>query len=258
MDYKNIYKQIGFKQEIERLKKQAYLGNEKELRMLKLLGFEDRGSVLEIGSGPGFYTSILLDNFKEIKITALDYDMEFLKYANENMNNKHRNRVTYVKDDVNRLSLPDNRYDFVIARFVFQHLENPLKAINEIYRVLKPGGKVFIIDVDSDLWGTTFPKNRTINEINNIISKLQGNLKGNREIGSVLTTILKRSRFKNLDIEAVINHSDILGKENFRANINSNIVADKKIKDLLNNYNDFFDSNNSSIMMLKLFISGEK
>ncbi|WP_300385921.1 class I SAM-dependent methyltransferase [Clostridium sp.] len=258
MDYKKIYKEIGFKQEIERLKKQAYLGYEKEIRMLKLLGFKDKGDVLEIGSGPGFYTSILFDNFKEIEITSLDYDMKLLKYASDNLNKKHSNRVTYIKDDVNKLSLPDNSYDFVIARFVFQHLDNPFKAISEIYRVLKPGGKVFIIDVDSDLWGTTFPKNNSINEINNIISRLQGNLKGNREIGSILTTILKNHKFKNLDIEAVINHSDILGKENFRSTINSNMIPDKKIKELINNYNDFFDLKHSSIMVLKLFISGEK
>ena len=258
MDYNKIYKKIGFNQEIERLRKQAYLGYEKEIRMLKLLGFEDKGSVLEIGSGPGFYTSILLDNFKKVEITALDYDMEFLKYANEKLDKKYRNRITYVKDDVTKLSLPNNRYDFVIARFVFQHLENPFKAISEIYRVLKPGGKVFIIDVDKDLWGTTFPKNNTIHEINNMVSKLQGNLKGNREIGSILTSILKKNKFKNLDIEAVINHSDILGKENFRGEINSNMVGDKKIKELINNYNDFFDLEYSSIMLLKLFISGEK
>lgn len=258
MDYNQIYKKIGFKQEIERLNKQAHLGSKKEIRMLRLLGLEDRGSVLEIGSGPGFYTSILLDNFNKIEITALDNDMEFLKYANENLNNKHSDRVIYVKDDITKLSLPDNRYDFVIARFVFQHLENPFKAISEIYRVLKPGGKIFIIDVDSDLWGTTFPKNETISKINNIISKLQGNLNGNRKIGSMLTTILKTNKFKNLDIEAVINHSEILGKENFRVRINSDIIADKKIKNLIKNYNEFFDSKNSSIMVLKLFISGEK
>ena len=46
MSYSEIYEKIGFKKEMERLEKQAYLGSEKEVRMLKLLGVKEDSDIL--------------------------------------------------------------------------------------------------------------------------------------------------------------------------------------------------------------------
>ncbi|NLL29847.1 MAG: class I SAM-dependent methyltransferase [Clostridiales bacterium] len=259
MEYNEIYKEIGFKTEISRLKKQAYLGYKKEIRMLKMLGLKDNSEILEVGCGPGFYTKILLNSFPNSEITAADIDENFLKYADKRLDYKvYGDRVALVKDDVTKSALPDDYFDFVIARFVFQHLDKPVEALKEIYRVLKPGGKVFIIDVDVDIWGTTFPSNQTMETINRNLGLLQSNLNGNRKIGSALVTLLKRLNFKKLDIEAVVNHSDILGKENFKTNINEDLIKDNRVSSLINEYNNFFELDYSSMMILKLVISGEK
>ncbi|MDZ4975924.1 hypothetical protein GNF42_16020, partial [Clostridium perfringens] len=74
MSYNEFYEKFGFKREIERLEKQAYLGYEKEIRMIKLMGIDGNSEILEVGSGPGFFTKILLDNFNECEITSLDND----------------------------------------------------------------------------------------------------------------------------------------------------------------------------------------
>jgi ubiquinone/menaquinone biosynthesis C-methylase UbiE len=42
------------------------------------------------------------------------------------------------------LPIPDNSADGVICKSVLEHVENPFKAVDEIYRILKPGGKCFI------------------------------------------------------------------------------------------------------------------
>ena len=83
-------------------------------------------------------------------------------------------------------------------------------------------------------------------------------LNGNREIGRILLTLLKKLNFQNLNIEAVINHSDILGKENFRLNLNKELENNPKLGGVFKEYNDFFNLNYSSIMILKLFFYGEK
>lgn len=258
MSYNEIYEKIGFKREIERLEKQAYLGLEKEIRMLKLLGINEDSDILEVGSGPGFYTKILLDNFSKCQVTSFDNDEKLLEFAHSNLSKDYGERVCFVNDDITSTSIPDNYYECVIARFVFQHLNNPISALKEIYRILKPGGKVIIIDVDSELWGITYPKNDLIKMLNDNLSKYQSSLNGNREIGRVLITLLKSLGFVNYDIEAVINHSDILGKENFRYKVNSDMINDPKISKVLNEYNNFFNLNYSSIMLLKLFFYGEK
>ena len=243
---------------MERLEKQAYLGSEKEVRMLKLLGVKEDSDILEVGGGPGFFTKILLDNFSKCEVTSLDNDEKLLEYAYSNLNKEYGNRVSFVVDDITSASIPDNYYECVIARFVFQHLNNPISALKEIYRILKPGGKVIIIDIDSELWGLTYPKNNLIKALNDNLAKFQSNLNGNREIGRVLITLLKSLGFVNYDIEAVINHSDILGKDNFRYKINSNMINDSKLSKMLDEYNNFFNLSYSSIMQLKLFFYGEK
>ena len=209
MPYSDIYKQIGFQREIKRLEKQANLGCEKEVKMLRNLGVSNDNLILEVGSGPGFYTKILLDNFINSEIVSLDIDENLLKYSN-NMLKDYKERVTFLNDDITKSSIPDEYFDTIIVRFVFQHLTEPIAALKEIYRILKPGGKVIIIDVDSELWGVTFPKSDLIKNLNSDLAKYQSSLNGNRTIGRSILTLLRLLKFKNLNIESVINHSDIL------------------------------------------------
>ncbi|MGG7143229.1 class I SAM-dependent methyltransferase [Clostridium nigeriense] len=257
MPYSDIYKQIGFQKELLRLQKQANFGSDREIKMLRNLGIKDDSVILEVGSGPGFYTKILLDNFHNSEVIALDNDEPLLNFAH-NMLNNYGNRVTFMQDDIMKSTIPDEYFDIVIARFVFQHLSDPIIALKEIYRILKPGGKVIIIDVDSELWGLTYPKNELIENLNTNLSKYQTSINGNREIGRILLTLLKKLSFKNLNIEAVINHSDILGKENFKFNLDKGIENDPRLGGIFKEYNDFFNLNYSSIMILKLFFYGEK
>ncbi|WP_066893264.1 class I SAM-dependent methyltransferase [Clostridium nigeriense] len=258
MAYSEIYKKIGFQRELNRLQKQAYFGYDREIKMLRNLGVEDENLILEVGSGPGFYTKILLDNFNNSEVVSLDNDETLLNFALKMLNKDYSNRVSFMNDDITNSSMPNDYFDIVVARFVFQHLQDPIKALKEIYRILKPGGKVIIIDVDSELWGLTYPKNNLINQLNSSLSKFQSSLNGNREIGRSLLTLMKLLKFKNLNIEAVINHSDILGKENFKYNLDKELEKDPRFGNILKEYNDFFNLNYSSIMILKLFFYGEK
>jgi len=258
MPYSDIYKQIGFQREIKRLEKQANLGADREIKMLRNLGVNDNSLILEIGSGPGFYTKILLDNFINSEVVSMDIDETLLNYSNNMLGKDYKGRVTFINDDITDSSIPNEYFDTIIVRFVFQHLKEPIVALKEIYRILKPGGKVIIIDVDSELWGLTFPKSDLIKNLNTDLAKYQSSLKGNRDIGRSILTLFRMLKFKNLNIESVINHSDILGKENFRYNFDKGLENDPRLNELLKEYNEFFDLSYSSIMLIKLFFYGEK
>ena len=258
MPYSDIYKQVGFQREMKRLEKQANLGADREIKMLRNLGVNDDSIILEVGSGPGFYSKILLDNFINSEVILLDSDESLLNFAHNMLSEDYEERVSFVNDDIMKSSMPDNYFDIIIARFVFQHLKDPIAAIREIYRILKPGGKVIIIDVDSELWGLTYPENALIKNLNTSLAKYQSSLNGNRDIGRTLLTLLRLLKFENLNIESVINHSDILGKENFRYNLDKDMEKDPRLEGILKEYNKFFDLNYSSIMIIKLFFYGEK
>ncbi len=258
MPYSDIYKQIGFQKEMQRLEKQANLGSDKELKMLRNLGVKDNSLILEVGSGPGFYTKILLDNFINSEIVSLDIDETLLNYSHNMLKTEYKERVTFINDDIASTSIPNGYFDTIIARFVFQHLKDPILALKEIYRILKPGGKVIIIDVDSELWGITFPKCDLIKNLNSDLAKFQSSINGNRYIGRSMLTLLRLLKFENLNIETVINHSEILGKDNFRYNFDKGLEINPNLGELLNEYNEFFNLNYSSIMIIKFFFYGEK
>ncbi len=53
--------------------------------------------------------------------------------------------------------LDDNQFDVAYAQFLFQHLPVSLGAVNAIRRVIKPGGKVIINDIDDGIFGLFEP-----------------------------------------------------------------------------------------------------
>ena len=68
-------------------------------------------------------------------------------------------RYNIIQGDLMKMDLPDNTFDFAFARFVFQHLRDPRGALSELRRVLKPGGKLVIHDIDIGLGEIVEPQN---------------------------------------------------------------------------------------------------
>ena len=100
--------------------------------------------VADIGAGTGFITEGLIK--KDIKIIAIDLSMEMLRQMESKFRN-HTN-IDYRPGDAYDLPVQSNMVDFAFANMYLHHIENPLKAIKEIYRILKPGGKLIISDLD--------------------------------------------------------------------------------------------------------------
>ena len=85
MSYNSIYNIVGFNNEVNRLETQAKLGWKKEFRTLKWLGLKDGMRILDVGSGTGVYTELLLENLPHSSVTALEvdrklFDMYKVKY----------------------------------------------------------------------------------------------------------------------------------------------------------------------------------
>ncbi|MBD7969571.1 class I SAM-dependent methyltransferase [Paenibacillus gallinarum] len=208
---------LGMEAELNRLKAQALMGWEKECRYLQWYGLSDGMNVLEVGCGPGYVTEQLIKNFPNSEITALDFDSALLQKAKENHNSS---KVKYVQASVYDTKLPDDHYDFVIARLIFLHLFDPLKAALEIFRVLKPGGKVAIIDIDDGIFGIVEPNIESFHSVLDKLIDMQKKAGGNREIGRSLPRLLGQSGFSDIDLEAVSVHSDLVGLEGFQEQFN--------------------------------------
>ena len=94
--------------------------------------------VLEIAPGPG-YLAIELAKLTGSRITGLDISQSFVRIASENAR-KAGVRVDFEHGDAADLPFPDSQFDFIVCRAAFKNFARPLVALNEMHRVLKPGG----------------------------------------------------------------------------------------------------------------------
>jgi ubiquinone/menaquinone biosynthesis C-methylase UbiE len=171
-------------------------------------------SVLEVGSGPGFVTEGLLQDVPNGRVTALEIDPVLIDRARTYLGDRFGTRMEIVQGNVMSAPFPDNTFDFAYARYLFQHLPDPRGAAKEIKRVLKPGGKLVIFDVDDHFVIFDPPGSPEIEALDKELSKKarerQAEKGGNRFISRRLIHILRDSGFENFDMEAVLIHNGLV------------------------------------------------
>jgi len=258
------------KTEVERLATQASLGWDKESRTLAWFGLEDGMTVLDAGCGPGFITKKLLDFRPNLAITAIDIDPSLIEDAQDYLEHAKPNsvsRMNFIPASVTDTQLPANSYDYAYARLLFQHLPNPGEAAREIYRVLKPGGKFVIYDIDDEMFGIISPPVPSWKKVSKMLAQAQAARGGNRYIGRQLWRILEAAGFRNIDLEIIAIHSDKLGLEAFYPQIALNrlqpykysgIITDENYEQLRKEREMFLESEAPYILMLALMVCGEK
>jgi ubiquinone/menaquinone biosynthesis C-methylase UbiE len=104
--------------------------------------------VLEIAPGPG-YLSIALAKLGAFKITGLDISQSFVRMASEYAR-REGVAARFIHGSASDIPLEDGMFDLIVCRAAFKNFSEPLKALNEMHRVLKPGGRAIIIDLRKD------------------------------------------------------------------------------------------------------------
>jgi len=222
---------LAFDEELERLELQAEMGWKQEYRHLQMFGLVNGMRVLELGSGPGFVTERLAATLPDSHITALEFDGDLIEYARRRL--AGRDRLQFVQASVMDTGLPDDTYDYAIARLLFLHLHHPLDAAREILRVLKPGGKLVIIDLDDGVFGAVQPDLEALPAIMRKIASAQAARGGNRHIGRSLPRLLAEAGFTDIELDAAVQHSDLQGIEGFRKQFDSRRFAGFHAKGIL-------------------------
>jgi ubiquinone/menaquinone biosynthesis C-methylase UbiE len=104
--------------------------------------------VLEIAPGPG-YLAIELFKLTRYRMIGLDISRTFVDIANANAE-KAGADVCFEQGDAADMPYPANAFNFIVCRAAFKNFARPLVALNEMHRVLKPGGTALIIDLRKD------------------------------------------------------------------------------------------------------------
>jgi ubiquinone/menaquinone biosynthesis C-methylase UbiE len=201
--------------DVERLRAQAELSWPREAKALAQLGLHDGMSILEVGSGPGFITERLLEALPHCTVTAVELDPTMCDFARTQLAGYLGERLEIVQTSILYTDLPEESFDFALARFVLQHLAAPELAASEIWRLLKTGGRVAVLDIDDDLGGLVVPNLPAFIQLAGKVRQLQASSAGDRQIGRKLWRLLAEAGFVQLGLEMVVFHSDDLGLDAF-------------------------------------------
>ncbi len=98
--------------------------------------------VLEVGCGVGAQLRFLKERFPEARLTGLDRSSEQLSVASRAVEG-----VQLVQGQAEEMPLETASFDLVLTYFVLEHLSEPAKVLQEIDRVLRPGGHVILSEV---------------------------------------------------------------------------------------------------------------
>src|SRR5262245_42053924 len=105
------------------------------------------GDVLEVAPGPGYLAIEIARSGRNV--TALDISQSFVRIARENAA-----RAGVVIDihrgNASAMPFADSSFDFVVCMAAFKNFTDPVGALNEIHRVLRPGGRAAIFDLRRD------------------------------------------------------------------------------------------------------------
>ena len=106
------------------------------------------GNVLDAGTGTARIPIALSQLRPEWKLTCIDLSANMLKVATQNVERAGvRSQISLELIDAKAMPYPDNYFDMVISNSIIHHLPDPLPFLQEVKRVLKPNGAIFLRDL---------------------------------------------------------------------------------------------------------------
>ncbi|MFG2983200.1 class I SAM-dependent methyltransferase [Streptomyces sp. NPDC048258] len=199
----------GLAGELARLETQAELSFPEELRLLRELGVTGTGGpLIEVGAGSGAVTRRLRAALPELPLIAVDIDGDLLAHADGA-------GAELVTADAAALPMETGSAGYVLLRYVVQHLSDPLPALAEARRVLRPGGRILVTEVDASCWGLADPWYPELAGVHAKLSASQESAGGDRTVGRRLTRLLAAAGFDDIALRPFATTSDGRPMEDF-------------------------------------------
>jgi SAM-dependent methyltransferase len=170
-------------------------------QVLRMLPMAPGSTVLDAGSGLGLLPFELAANVP-LRVEGSDIDPKFIEHSRTLQGRLEEAgvfvsgaEVDFSVGDVCALGFADGSFDLVFLREVLQFVPDPVRALSELLRVLKPGGYVCVSDMDDSLRITWPPPSPALERLVDVVAELQHEGGGDRQIGRKLTTYLRAAGF---------------------------------------------------------------
>ena len=162
---------------------------------------KDGMKVLDCGCGPGIITCDIADRIPNGRIVGIDVDESQVALANQNAEARSIRNVEFRLASVYDLPFPSGSFDAVFSHAVLEHLRDPIKAVEEFHRLLRPGG---VLGVCSPDWGGFLfaPPSNQLAAAVDAYKDLQISNGGDVYIGRKFSRLLERIGFEDIAMQA--------------------------------------------------------
>lgn len=127
-------------------------------RLIEIMNINSNDKIIDVGSGTGDLSTIILKENKNVLIYAVDLNLEMLNEAKKQFNNQQKEKIKFINANAENLPFENNFFDKYVISFCLRNITYIEKALRESFRVLKPGGKFYCLEFSS-------PTSSVINKI---------------------------------------------------------------------------------------------
>lgn len=113
--------------------------------------------VLDCGCGPGRLLELLKTEHPSLRVTGLEIDPTLVTAAKEQLTKAGFDDWSVVQASAESPNLAPESFDFIVMRLVLEHLVDPVMALRELRKLLRPGGRIAIISNDFEFHLRTWP-----------------------------------------------------------------------------------------------------
>lgn len=172
------------------------------------LDFKDTKYLLEVGSGVGAQTAILLKDYPELEITGIEIEAKQIEKAEHFLSTQEnvKGRYQYIQGNAGDADLQiDRKHDAALFIWVLEHVTEPMQVLSNVQRFVNQGGKVFAVEVfHSSLH--LFPHCPNAMEYWQKGIEYQKTIDGDANIGHRMGNLFHDAGFKDIQIKSYPMH----------------------------------------------------
>jgi len=115
--------------------------------VLRRMNVEEGSNILDVCTGTGDWALALASEVGDLgKVTGLDFSQNMLKVAQEKQAENDLKQLEFIQGNAMQLPFPDHSFDYVTIGFGLRNVPDYETVLQEMYRVVKPGGKVVCLE----------------------------------------------------------------------------------------------------------------
>lgn len=159
---------------------------------LEFLRLNETDVVLEVGSGLGILANEVARRVPAGEVLGIEFSTEQLARAQVETPN-----LRFLQGDAHELPFPESRFDVVYCRYLLEHVRDPQRVLQEMHRVLKPGGRAFAMENDMQMLAFD-PDCPHFDALLSQFTTLQARFGGDARVGKRLFALFRGAGFREI------------------------------------------------------------